>query len=321
MIMEDFEDLFDDAPIDEEVPGKELDSLFEEETPIDSIFEQPKDQSSLITELLKARGIADSKVVLIDEQNNEKEVSFFDLSKEEQLEILNPQSEEAPASTLAEDEESLIKYLRDNKITLQQYLDLFKEETLASVAGEKEVSYDIDAYDDEELFLLDLKSRYDDLTDEELVKELEKELENKELFTKKVTKLRSDYKQLEDTYKEEQQKEFNAQATTRYNEFVDQMVDIAVKTPDLYGIELEDDEKNNVLSFLLELDEAGSSNFYKALDDPNNLYKAAWFLNYGEQAFEAIKNAYEAEIAKLKKDTPKIVVKRETKPNSIHDLF
>jgi len=167
------------------------------------------------------------------------------------------------------------KYLRDNKITLQQYLEFYKEETLAGVAGEKEVSYDIDAYDDEELFLLDLKSRYDDLTDEELVKELEEELENKELFNKKVTKLRSDYKQLEDTYKEEQQKEFNAQAETRYNQFVEQMVDVAVKTPDLYGIELEDDEKNNVLSYLLELDETGNSNFYKALDDPNNLYKAA----------------------------------------------
>lgn len=273
--MEDFEDLFDDAPVEVVESSTEVDSLFEENTPLETIFETPKEQSSLITDLLKAKGISDSKVILIDEDNNEKEVSFFDLSKEEQLEILNPNTEEVSAAKLAEDEETLIKYLRDNKITLQQYLELYKEETLAGIAGEKEVSYDIDAYDDEELFLLDLKSRYDDLTDEELVKELEKELENKDLFNKKVTKLRSDYKQLEDTYKEEQQKEFNAQAETRYNQFVEQMVDVAVKTPDLYGIELEDDEKNNVLSYLLELDETGNSNFYKALDDPNNLYKAA----------------------------------------------
>lgn len=273
--MEDFEDLFDDAPVETVENSTEIDSLFEEGAPIETIFDAPNEQSSLIIDLLKARGITDSKVILIDEDNNEKEVSFFELSKEEQLEILTPNTEEVSKAELAEDEETLIKYLRDKKITLQQYLELYKEETLAEISGEKGVSYDIDAYDDEELFLLDLKSRYDDLTDEELSKELEKELANKDLFNKKMVKLRSDYKQLEDTYKEEQQKEFNAQAETRYNEFVEQMVDVAVKTPDLYGIELEDDEKNNVLSFLLELDDSGNSNFYKALDDPNNLYKAA----------------------------------------------
>ena len=41
------------------------------------------------------------------------------------------------------------------------------------------------------------------------------------------------------------------------------MVDVATKTSEFHGIELEDNEKNEVLSFILDLDENGTSNFYK----------------------------------------------------------
>lgn len=320
--MEGFEDLFEEDLGLETPINDPKEDIFAGEDPTLSLFEEPTPAptQSLIDDLLKARGIVDNKIKIVNEDNTESEISFFDLSKEEQLDILTDNQVEAPASDLQEDEQTLIQYLRDNNITLQQYLELYKEDVLQNGSGAEQV-YDIDSYDDEELFLLDLKNRYDDLTDEELVKELEKELQDKDLFTKKVTKLRAEYKQLEEAYKEEQQREFNAQRETQYNQFVDTMVDVAVKTPDLYGIELEDDEKNNVLSFLLELDEEGQSGFYKSLNTPENLYRAAWFLTYGEQAFDALKNAYEAEIAKLKKDIPKVVVREPRKPNSINDLF
>lgn len=296
-------------------------SVFEEPTPLEGIFDEPRSESELISELLKAKGIVDSKIVIIDEENNEQTVDFYSLTKEEQLEILNgAEPENISTSSLQNGEEELIAYLRENNLSLQEYLKLYEQSIVDKIEENAGVSYDIDAYDDQELFLLDLKNRYDDLTDEELVKELQKELQDMDLFNKKVTRLRSEYKQLEDTYKEEQQKEVLAQSETEYNQYVDTMVDIAVNTEDLYGITLEDDEKNNVLSFLLELDESGTSNFYKALDNPDNLYKAAWFLTYGQQAFDAIKDAYETEIAKIKKDKPKVVVKQDAL-NNINDLF
>ena len=272
--MSDFESMFEedlglDAPVEEG-----LEPINNDES-IDSIFGGPTGEPSLVDDLLKTKGIQGSKILIIDEENNEQEVDFYSLSKAEQLEIL-ANSEETPEETSLESAETeLINYLRDNNITLQDYLKLYEQSIVNQLNESNAPAYDIDAYDDEELFLLDLKSRYDDLTDEELVRELEKELQDKELFLKKTTKLRSDYKQLEDTYKEDQQREFNAQKETQYNQFVDTMVDIAVKTQDLYGIELEDDEKNNVLSTLLELDDAGNSTFNKALENPDNLYRAA----------------------------------------------
>ena len=302
--MEDFDELFGDHNLDDlEQVNEELNENLEDNFNEDTLFEDKISETySLLDEFLKTKGINDSKILIIDENNEEKEVDFYSLPKEEQLEILNSQKEVEQTSTptqLAKDQDDFINYLKDNNLTLQEYLDKYKELVLSEVQGNQD-SYSIDAYDDEELFLFDLKNKYD-LSDEELVRELEKALEDKDLFTKKVTKLRADYKEQEDYYKQEQEREFNSQREEQYNQFVDTMVDVATKTPDLYGIELEDEEKNNVLSFLLELDDNGTSNFYKALNNPENLYKAAWFLTYGSKAFEVITNAYEAEISKLKK--------------------
>lgn len=320
----------------------ELEDIFGEDTVLDNpgditpvitgqddddvlIFDEPKDgatstENPLLTELLKSKGISDSKIVLVDENDVEKEVNFFELTLEQQLEILSAEEGGAAPVDLQDSEQELIKYLRDNNLTVDQYLEAYKEQIVEELSSNVDPSYDIDAYTDEELFVLDLKAKYD-LTDDECVKELEKELQDKELFNKKVTKLRSEYKELEDSYKEQQEQLFNSQREAEYNDFVDKMVGVAVETSDLYGFELDDDEKDVVLDYLLALDESGNSNFYKALEDPKNLYRAAWFLSFGEQAFEALKNAYEAEISTLKKDIgKKIVVKQDKKINSIHDL-
>lgn len=137
-----------------------------------------------------------------------------------------------------------------------------------------------------------------------------------------MDKTREEYKQLEDAYKKEQQDNYNKDRQDRYNTFVDQMVQVATQSNDLYGIELEDSEKNEVLSFLLELDDSGVSNFYKQLQDPNKLYEAAWFLRYGKEAMDALSNAYEQEIAKLKTDKTQVVVRNKdsNRIKSIHEI-
>lgn len=284
----------------------------------------PEGAKELVEGILKNLGIVDNKITILDEEDKEQEVDFFSLTREEQLDILSPNIEEQKPEPfeLQSTEQDLIKYLRDNDLTIEEYLNLYKDQILEESGGSETV-YSVDAYTDEELFLADLKSRFDDLTEEDLEKELSKALEDKELFTKKMSKLRADYKQLEETYNADLERVADEQREEQYNQFVDTMVDVAIKTPDLYGIELEDEEKNNVLSFLLELDDNGTSEFYKSLNNPETLYKAAWFLTYGKDAFDAIKNAYETEIANLKKDsTKKVIVKRDNKKiDNINDLF
>jgi hypothetical protein len=324
MFMEDLDNVFDeDLGLDEVVEEVEGDIFLSIDEP-ESIFEEKVSlipEESILIDLLKAKGIQNNKIIVIDDKNEESQVDFFSLSKQDQLEVLTSNREESPTNNDLEDSEiTFINSLRTSNKSVEEFLEEYKTSVLAEASKNVEPSYDIDAYTDEELFILDLKNKYD-LTDDELEKELEKELQDKDLFTKKITKTREEYKKLEDNFKQEQEQEFIRQKDTEYQGFVDTMVNVAVKTPELYGIQLEDAEKNEVLSLLLDLDDKGASEFYKKLNDPNTLYQAAWFLRYGKEAFDTIIDAYEAEISELKKDKPKVVVRKDTKSNNIHDLF
>lgn len=286
----------------------------------------PAQSGSVMDKFLQSKGFVDSKVKIIDENDEEVEVNFSDLSEEEQLDILNSfsTSNNNPALNLLEDEQALVAELRNNNLTMNQFLELYKQSIIEEAGIQPEVSYDIDQYDDKELFLLDLKNKYD-LSDEELQVELEKELQNEELFNKKISKVREEYKELEEQYKASQQAEFESQQQQQYQDFVYQMTDIAEKVSDFHGLELEDVEKNDTLSYLLELDENGTSQFYKDLNSPEKLYEVAWYLKYGKDAFKVIEDAYEAELAKLKTkaDKPRVVrqVNNENNFKTIDDIF
>lgn len=323
--MNELNDLFDDElQLDlktdtdpEPVDNNTDDDLFSEEPIEKEITGNP-----VLDNLLKAKGITDGKIKIIDEDESENEVNFSDLSVEEQLEILKDSSL-SEDNDLDESEVELLNFIREKNLSVEDFLELYKQEIIASLEESTTQNYEIDAYDDSELFMLDLKNKYD-LTDEELEKELEKELKDETLFKKKVDVLRAEYKQLEDEQKEAQKLEFEQKQQEEYNKFAERMVNIAVETPEFYGIELEDEEKNEVLSFLLDIDESGVSEFSKTLNDPKKLYEAAWFLRYGKESFDALKNAYESEIAKIKKDSKPAVVHKnsaQNKQGSIHDLF
>ena len=204
-------------------------------------------------------------------------------------------------------------------MSLDQFLDAYREQILNENSTQ---NYTIDNYTDEELFMLDLQSKFD-LTDEELQSELEKELQNPDLFKKKTDKLREEYKASEDAFNQQQQAEFEAENQRRYDEFAQTMSTIADEITDIYDtVELEDSDKEEVLKSILELDEQGTSEFGKLINDPKNLYQAAWFLKYGKDAFDALKSYYTSEIAKLNNQIKKpIVVKNNKEENSYNGLI
>lgn len=324
---------FNDVDLGEDqnftVPTDNDDDIFSSVEPkektIDDIFDDPE-SSTVLEKFLESKGFVDSKIKVIDEDNEESEIKFSDLSEEEQLDILNSFSvrDKMQVPQLAQDEQSFLQELRNNGLTLEQFLELYREGVIQEAGIQFEPSYEIDQYTDEELFLLDLKNKFD-FSDEELQTELEKELQNKALFDKKVDKIRSEYRELEEQYHTNQQAEFEAQQQQQYNDFVDQMTHIASNVPDFHGLELEDHEKNETLSYLLNLDENGMSQFYKDLNTPENLYEVAWYLKYGKDAFRIIEDAYEAEIAKLKakEDKPRVVrqTNKQNNLDSFNDIF
>ena len=328
--MDELEDIFDeevlsDIPDQEtqvtvDIPSDDHDDFFGDKTPSEN------SETSILDDYLKSLGIENAKISVLDENDEEQEISFYDLTKEEQLEILKAAEpeQEIPDHDLDESEIELLNQIRESQLSVEEFLEAYKASIIDEIGQGAAPEYSIDSYDDQELYLLDLKQKFD-LTDEELAKKLEYELQDEALFKKQVDTLRAEYKQLEDQYNEAQKQEAEDLKEEQFNQFSETMVNVALQTPEFYGIELDDDEKNEVLSQILDLDENGTSEFYKSLNDPKKLYELAWFSRYGKDSFDALKNAYESEISRLKKEIKPnpVAIRRNSndKPqNSIYDL-
>lgn len=330
MNMDELEDIFDeevlsDIPDQEtqvtvDIPSDDHDDFFGDKTSSEN------SETSILDDYLKSLGIENAKISVLDENDEEQEISFYDLTKEEQLEILKAAEpeQEIPDHDLDESEIELLNQIRESQLSVEEFLEAYKASIIDEIGQGAAPEYSIDSYDDQELYLLDLKQKFD-LTDEELAKKLEYELQDEALFKKQVDTLRAEYKQLEDQYNEAQKQEAEDLKEEQFNQFSETMVNVALQTPEFYGIELDDDEKNEVLSQILDLDENGTSEFYKSLNDPKKLYELAWFSRYGKDSFDALKNAYESEISRLKKEIKPnpVAIRRNSndKPqNSIYDL-
>lgn len=330
MNMDELEDIFDeevlsDIPDQEtqvtvDIPSDDHDDFFGDK------ISSENSETSILDDYLKSLGIENAKISVLDENDEEQEISFYDLTKEEQLEILKAvePEQEIPDHDLDESEIELLNQIRESQLSVEEFLEAYKASIIDEIGQGAAPEYSIDSYDDQELYLLDLKQKFD-LTDEELAKKLEYELQDEVLFKKQVDTLRVEYKQLEDQYNEAQKQEAEDLKEEQFNQFSETMVNVALQTPEFYGIELDDDEKNEVLSQILDLDENGTSEFYKSLNDPKKLYELAWFSRYGKDSFDALKNAYESEISRLKKEIKPnpVAIRRNSndKPqNSIYDL-
>lgn len=283
----------------------------------DELFGKGKTENSeLINNLLAQRGITDaSKIQIEDEDGNIQELDFNSLPIEEQLEILQQETPE-----LDDSEIETINYLRENGIGIQELIEYHRNQAIQEYLQAQQTNYTVDDLSDEELYKLDIAARYEDLSEEELEIELQKELNNPDLFKKKVDKLREVYKQEEIAEQTELAKQAELEEEQNYQMLVDSMVEVAQETDELFDLELEDEDKEEVLQFLLNKDINGQSEFVKLLNDPKALFQLAWFATKGQEAFSTIHDYYKKEIDLARKakgsglTSQRTVVKKESKP-------
>lgn len=285
------------------------------------------ENSELISNLLAQRGITDaSKIQIEDEEGNIQELDFNSLPIEEQLEILQQETPE-----LDDSEIETINYLRENGVGIQELIEYHRNQAIQEYLQSQQTNYTVDDLSDEELYKLDIAAKYEDLSEEELEIELQKELNNPDLFKKKVDKLRDVYKQEEIAEQSELAKQAELEEEQNYQTLVDSMVEIAQGTNELFDLELEDEDKEEVLQFLLSKDMNGQSEFVKLLNDPNALFQLAWFATKGQEAFSTIHDYYKKEIDTARKakgpglTSQRTVVKKESKPKDdpygLKDIF
>ena len=264
-----------------------------EEPEGDDSNEPVSDESELDVwhQYLKEMGIADSKAIQFENDEGEIETVDFDtLDRETQLTMLRELSDPG----LSEHEIEVVNYLRRNNVSFNDVIEHYAEQRLQQYLSENpdqvyQKTYSVDEYSNDELYLADLKNKYPTLTDEELLSELDSAKLNEELFNKKSEAIRQQYKEIEEQQIRDQelaeQQRYEAlqqNITNAVLNFKEVSIDSDPDSEDWRGIEIEDGDRQSILSYLLDQDQEGKSQLVRDIEDPNSLIELAWYKLYGQ---------------------------------------
>lgn len=160
-----------------------------------------------------------------------------------------------------------------------------------------EQNYVVDDFNDEELYIYDMKARVPDMTEDELAESLQAAQANPQAFEKQIAGLREEYKRLEEEEIQQEQAINQEQQQAQFEEFQNNVYNAIGSIEDIGGsIELENEDRDLLAEFILGRDNAGVSYLGKALNDPETLVKMSWFALRGEEALDDIQNYYAEQI-------------------------
>ena len=165
-----------------------------------------------------------------------------------------------------------------------------------------QVSYMVDDFTDDELYVADLQTRSPELTEEELAQALNYARSNPETFAKQINGIREEYKKLEEEDIRQKELEARAEQQEQIRQFQNNIlgqIDNLTAIGDL-DIEMTNDDKDELAEFILGRDGAGVSNLGKALNDSETLTKMAWFALHGEETLDDIQEYFADQIQKAR---------------------
>ena len=266
-----------------------------------------EDSKDYISRLLESRGIDRNRIQILDEEGNPSEVSFDSLSDQDKFDILNYQED----PVLPEDHEiQMINFLRQNNMTLQDFAEWQRQEAIKEyLAGQSTVS-ETDSYSDEEIVAYDYIKRFgESMSDEEIDAEIERLKADPEAFEKRVSLLRNAFKAEEEAQAKLYQDQEAAKNAENEAMFVQTYQRAAADIDNIQNTELDDDDRDELLRFVLEKDQANRTGLSKAMDNPENVLKMAWYLLHGEERVDAMIDYFQKEISKRSKPAPRVVTK------------
>ena len=295
-----YDDIFNDITPDLDPEPSNIDDNNLETEIIDN---KPVINNDLILEVLKLKNINPESIKFENDNGEIEEYNWENLSLEEQKNILISNDLDNDYG-LEEDEINIINNFRESKLSYNYYINNIKIKAIEEYLQENNPYkvYSIDDYTDDDLYLLDLKTKMEDLTDEELVLALETEKSNPTLYDKKIKALRNEYKNLEEA-KIQAEQELEEQENAKIREEFENTIKTNVNNLNSIGnLELSEDEKNNIYNFITGTNSAGESLISTALNDPEKLVKMVWFTLYGEQGFNIIQDYFTKQLAESRKE-------------------
>lgn len=291
----------DSIPQDNDIPAGNPDWLDEpQDNPDDNGDNDTIADSDVLTTFLSQYGIENGKITYENDNGDTEEVNFNELDSAEQLNILK----ELTTPDLADHEIETINFLRKNNVTLQDVVEYYSQvavQNYIKTNGPVQRDYSIDEYSDDELYFADLKAKYPEMTDEEIQADVDSAKENEELFKKKADAIRKQYKANEDEranyYRTQQEEQIRAydnaikNAIMNFNE-----VSLDYKDDKSDSLIIDDNMKNDIYRYIMEVNNDGVSQFAQDLQNPNVLVKIAWLARHADDAISDITNYWKNEL-------------------------
>lgn len=310
------DDLMGDTPTDETIdqtvevdpPADVTEDVVDPVEPNEEPTEDDiDDDADYMETFLKSFGIEDGKTLKFEnEDGTTEDIDFNSLSNKEKLEILK----DLTTPQLQEHEIETINYLRRNNATMQDVVEYYQQKAIQEYIeknGAPEKVYSVDEYKDEELYMADAKAKYPDMTDEELLADLEAAKENEALFNKKVEAIRKQYKAIEDKEKADAEQAERDRVENFKNSIqstLDNFNEISLDYTDAKAdsLTIEASEKNKILEYITKQDANGMTQLYKDLNDAEKLISFAWWTNYGQESISSITKYFQKQLAEARKE-------------------
>lgn len=278
-----------------------------EEIPDSEPSNEPDVEEDIITTLLKDKGINPASIKFQNESGEIEEKAFDELTRDEQLQILNYDDSQDNYG-LDEDEVNLINELRENNLSAEEYKQFIARQAVQEFLAKNDTetqTYEVDSILDDELYIIDLKAKIPELTDEDAASELDLAKQNEALYQKKIQSIRNEYKQREDLVIQQQEEEQRLEAEKAAQEFENAIV-AAIEENDTIdlgesSLTLSEDDMNEIASFILDSDATGVRHIAKALNDPKTLVGMVWYALKGQEAFSQISEYYKQKITEAAK--------------------
>jgi len=273
-----------------------------EEEPAEPGPEEPAAEVELtgIESFLSGYGINGGMI----EYEDGTSAKFSDLGASEQEEVLNSLVKTATPSVeekynLDTDEIDLVNSFRESGLSdVGEYLNNIVDSRVNSYLAQRDSeSLDFKAIENDDLYILHLKDRKPDMSNEEIAEELNKA---KELITYNDTvgTIRDSYVLKQDAAntnrKTIEDQEFAYEVEAQREEVVAQVEDIN----DIAGAQLTDEIKEYLLHDIVELNDNNDPILMeKIFSDPGNMFKANWFLNYGEDYISNLNDYWKKQVS------------------------
>lgn len=299
--MSDANDLDIFNSLDDPTPPKEEGNVNDDinDTNPDTSQDQQTDEPSIVDEptlieaVLRAKGIDYNNIKIEDTETGViHNVPFDELSKEEQLDLLNLDTDDYE---LEDEEIKLLSFMRENDLDTQSLINYYKQKGIEEYLANEGAVFKVDELSDEDLYALYTKDNYEELTEEEIADEVNRAKENPTLFEKKITKIREMYKAEEERLAAEakQKEEHNSQISEEeMNNLINTIREAGKNIKTIGGFDLEEQDIDKTMDYITKPGLTGKTKLASDLDNPDTLFKLAFYATHGDSLIEAIHEQY-----------------------------